>query len=497
MHGKSRFKKFECNNCGEIILIDPESIEANIPDSEIESFTKDENVISKIANASRIVVTCAQNNTQVNHLFLDALEKYCDHNSAELVIIPIRYRKDDIGDFSYPDEIKQYLYDNIIQLKSPVRIVGNLKISPTATNPLSGLDPMSKGDTLIVGHPQVMLRTMPQHGDQYPSILSTTGTISEKNYIQSKVGYKAEFNHSMSAVVIEQKDEETFFIRHLNFDGEGFCDLGKYYTKNIVSEMETLGIVTGDEHAMFSDPDVIAATYKNEDSLVNYLKPKIIVRHDINDFASASHHHKNNIFMKYAKWKTGTNDVAAELDGTIDFINNTTPKESETWIVASNHNEHLLRWLNECDPKYEPWNARVYHYLMYKMLCLSDMTENGLICPDPFQLYGEGKFSENVKFIGRKDDAMIADVHVGYHGDAGVNGSRGSRGQFSILPTKTVIGHSHSPGINQGCYQVGTSSRLRLDYNIGPSSWHHAHCLIYANGKRQLVFIVNGEYRLK
>jgi hypothetical protein len=63
------------------------------------------------------------------------------------------------------------------------------------------------------------------------------------------------------------------------------------------------------------------------------------------------------------------------------------------------------------------------------------------------------------------------------------------------IGARTVIGHSHSPGIEEGCYQTGTSSMLRMGYNSGPSSWLHAHCIIYPNGKRSLAVVVDGKWR--
>ena len=57
-----------------------------------------------------------------------------------------------------------------------------------------------------------------------------------------------------------------------------------------------------------------------------------------------------------------------------------------------------------------------------------------------------------------------------------------------------MIGHVHSPGIYQGAYGVGTSSRLRLEYNAGPSSWLNTHGVVHQNGKRQLIHVVNGRW---
>jgi len=39
---------------------------------------------------------------------------------------------------------------------------------------------------------------------------------------------------------------------------------------------------------------------------------------------------------------------------------------------------------------------------------------------------------------------------------------------------------------------VGTSSIKNLEYVSGLSRWTHTHCIIYSNGKRQLINIVEG-----
>jgi len=81
------------------------------------------------------------------------------------------------------------------------------------------------------------------------------------------------------------------------------------------------------------------------------------------------------------------------------------------------------------------------------------------------------------------------------HGDKGPNGSRGAIRGFGRIGVRSIIGHSHTPGVMDGVYQVGTSSRLRLEYSSGPSSWMHCHCVIYPNGKRSLIWIIDGEWR--
>lgn len=177
-------------------------------------------------------------------------------------------------------------------------------------------------------------------------------------------------------------------------------------------------------------------------------------------------------------------------------IYDTTPKGVTNILVASNHVDHLTRWLKDCDIKLEPWNAELYHFLMWKTL--EHISEFDTI-PNVFEIYSEESFKLaqcKVRFLDRSETFKIHDIELSIHGDKGANGSKGTRPQFSNLPSKTIIGHSHSPGITQGCYQVGTSSRLDLEYNQGTSSWLNTHALIYKNGKRQLINIINGKWRV-
>jgi len=90
---------------------------------------------------------------------------------------------------------------------------------------------------------------------------------------------------------------------------------------------------------------------------------------------------------------------------------------------------------------------------------------------------------------------MLANVELGMHGNKGPNGARGSIRNLRRIGVKSVIGHSHTPGEDEGSTQVGTSTGLRLEYNSGPSSWLQAHCALNDDGKRQLAVIVDGHYK--
>ena len=81
----------------------------------------------------------------------------------------------------------------------------------------------------------------------------------------------------------------------------------------------------------------------------------------------------------------------------------------------------------------------------------------------------------------KRDDSLVFDgleIELAFHGDQGNHGARGSINSFAKIGPKSVIGHSHSPGIMEGVYQVGVTARLDLEYATGPSGWMHTHCII-------------------
>ena len=185
-----------------------------------------------------------------------------------------------------------------------------------------------------------------------------------------------------------------------------------------------------------------------------------------------------------------------ELAATEQLLVDTTPDFAVNWIVSSNHNDHLTKWLNIADPKEEVWNAKIYHWLMWQVL---DRIDNQLPTQTPFELWlrrRPSSIAERTKFLSRLESATINGVDVSLHGDVASGGARGSAMAFSKLPQKTITGHSHSPFIQQGAYGVGCSCVKDLSYVNGPGSWMHTACVIHKNGKRQLITVVHGQWRL-
>jgi hypothetical protein len=101
-----------------------------------------------------------------------------------------------------------------------------------------------------------------------------------------------------------------------------------------------------------------------------------------------------------------------------------------------------------------------------------------------------------VLFLREDESFRLFDIEFGIHGHLGANGARGSLNTFRKMGPKANVGHAHSAAILDGIYQAGVSGNLDMGYNRGLSSWSHSHIVTYANGKRAIITMSDGEWRL-
>lgn len=459
--------------------------------------------------AKRYVITSAQNATPVSLPFLQSLLTYCDAHDAELIVIPLRYKNptsvftqaDAENDWWAP-ELLPYLTDVRHDLGDALAILADIKVQPTAADPIAGFEVISGSRSCILGHPKVALRTVPVPSTALPKIVATTGSVTLPNYTDTRAGKVGAFHHVTAAAVVELHDG-IFHLRHVHADSNGtFIDLESLYSPEGVEQAPPAeALIMGDTHVRFADPDVLDATVFGAHSIAAALQPKVLVWHDLLDFHSRNHHHRGDPFMAVAK--------ALNIGGCADIVKDEVVEafrlvqqaasvhpEIRHVFPSSNHNDALARWLREADWKADPVNAEFYLETALLMVRSLHMGEAGCKVDDPFVLWGQQLLGRlDAVFVPPGGSYMVHGIEVGSHGHVGPNGSRGSVKSQARIGMKSVIGHSHSPGIRDGAYQVGTSSRLNLEYVRGPSSWLHTHCVIYANGKRTLINIINGEWR--
>lgn len=482
-------QRYRCNSCGDNHYIAFDDI---TPD-EIEYQEEVDHNLDSVN--TKWVITTAINDSETNNAFLETLKSYCEYHKADLVIVPIKY-KHDCEDYTWDTDLEEYFVDENCKITKGLDLFAGIHVPPTTANPLTSFEKLSKGNSAIIPHPQIMMKCVAVDHIVKGAILHTTGCISIPNYTDTKSGECAYLAHSMSALIVEEDDEiDDFHLRVLNADSNGgFYDLDSYYCKNLIKVNRSIpALVVGDEHVAHIDQEVVNATFSNDDSMVKVLNPKYIVRHDVLDFYAASDHHKNDFFLQYRKYQDGTHVVEDELIDTMEYLVRTTPEGSISVLVPSNHNDHLTRWLQGCNPKSEPWNAKLYHKLMFLKLDSIESDESYT----PFELWYNTEYdSKRIKFINAADSFIVNGSELALHGHFGINGSRGSALQYSKLGIKTVIGHSHTPMIMGDCFQVGHSCKSKMGYNQGPSSWNNAHCLIHNDESRQMIFIKKGKWKL-
>lgn len=442
-----------------------------------------------------LVITYATNATPVFKAGLRSLQTFCKHNNAQLIVLRGRYKnptsvwtaaqeKDDW----WADEVKDCLCSTRTDILPSLVICGDVFIQPTAVSPMTGLTTLTGEKSCIFGHPQISSETAPTPQNSMAKLCMTTGAITKPNYSKSKAGIKGEFHHEYGALFV-RTDGKKFHTRQLCIDGSGkFYDLDKCYTGSKVTKgHQAEAFISGDFHAKFLDPKVMDAWWTGKNSLTKLIKPKVQIFHDLFDGYFGSHHHKHDPFLTLKKHFNGDNDGQAEIDDLITKFKQCLI-DGKNYVVKSNHDEHLERWLQETDWRKDPQNAELYLGLA---LAKVKAIKEGRDFDDLEHVVGE---TEAV-FLKRSDVLMIKGYALNYHGDKGPNGARGSVAAFNKIGCRSVIGHSHTPSRKWGVMQVGLSAIYQLEYAIGsPSSWMHTAAIIYPNGKGALINCIDGEY---
>lgn len=465
----------------------------------------------KLHDTQTYIITCAQNGTPVHPEFWACLKTMERARKANLVVIPIRYKNptshweaSQANEEWWVDEVQEHLCNQRKVLNENLILIGDTKTQPTAQKPLSKYESLSGSSSAIIGHPKLAFKAVPTPCNKMPKILLTTGACTVANYTDSKAGQLGKFHHTLAALVVEITSRKTFHVRQLNFDTKtkSFTDVDKrYYGDRVEKAPRALALIMGDTHTDFICEKVKSATF-GKGGIVESTRPLELVWHDLLDAYMVNPHHLGNPFVAIAKMTSGLGTIWDEVQRACHFVKDHTPKGSRSVVVPSNHNDFLKRWIFTHDWKTHPPSAEFYLSTALQMVRETKFKPRfGAVFPSPLpMLFPQIVDCSNIELLSDEDPTKnhhtVAKTELSLHGDKGPNGSRGSINSFKDLGVKTVVGHSHTPGIVDGCYQVGTSTELSLEYTNGhPSSWLNTHCLLNADGKRQLITIIDGEWR--
>tara|TARA_R110002020_G_scaffold57016_3_gene157174 strand:- start:137 stop:1702 length:1566 start_codon:yes stop_codon:yes gene_type:complete len=435
------------------------------------------------------IIAWAQNATPVHSNLFKNILAYSEARDAGLHIIAGRYKNptsifsDEDYDW-WSDEVRPYLDANRHNLHKHLQVLSDVKVSPTASTPLSGLNGITGLESCIIGHPRQHLKTLPVLEGYPHKLLLSTGACTVSNYTDSKAGKKGEFHHALGFIIVEL-DGDDFHIRQVSADDEGnFYDLfhrvkdGKVYDNGEGCEAAILG----DIHIQHNNKEATELTFE----LLDIMKPKHTMIHDIIDCESISHWDMKDPFRMMQKEEEGTDNLYKEKEDMLDWLEKY--KHHNLVVVRSNHDDFFDRWL-----KFSDWR-KVGNKKLYlegaNILANEPVAKKKGVIP----WYIHNRFGDEVKTLGLDDSYRVLGWELAMHGHLGASGSRGSHTQFKGINTKNVTAHVHHPHKEDGHCSVGTLTHLRVNYTKGLNTWMHSNGLIYPDGKFQHIHIINGKY---
>lgn len=446
-----------------------------------------------VAKHKRFVVTTAVTGCPIDDNFYQSIKTYCSLNDAVLLVLaqsdPAHTR--DKGGLGFIDKrlAGEYLVVADTALNSNLYI-STIKLSAKHIDPITGLGRIGqRNGSFIYASPKQRLKAIPVSNTKLPHFLMTTGAITKPNYttdsyMSERTAYIANHDHVVGALIVEVEDEEHYYFRQIQADTDGtFIDIGKRYTPKSASAEAADSLVLGDWHSGETDPAAIACWKQVADAV----KPERVVLHDVFNGLSINHHEKDMQILKAQRAEMNQLRLEDEIVGLADDLSMLSDWTDELVIVRSNHDEFLERYLQSGFYVKDPQNHRYALDLAAAMI-------DGM---DPLQYAveksGVTKGLNKVRWLSRDEDFKVAKIQLGQHGDKGANGARGSLPAMEAAYGSSVTGHSHVPEILRGAWSVGTSSFLKLNYNVGISSWVQSSVIVYKNGSRQIVNCINGK----
>lgn len=434
----------------------------------------------------RYIVTSVVAGFKIVDSFLKSLEVYCKDKDAKLVILPMKGAG--TKDEPYSEDVIERLSDNFYTdytFNSNLRAL-DVGLSPTSVNPLTGLQRISRNQSILIASPKQMLETIPVSNAGIPHIISSVGSLTVPDYGANKTNLLASEDHVVGCIVVEIQDDKVFHIRQVQAGEDGsFYDLNRKYSKDKIEVANILAFIPGDIHIGEESESCIKANFE----IMEELKPKYVFLHDLVNAKSCSHHLQNNMSAR-ATLPEVYRTVENELNEVGKFIKKWTSKFPSILfnVVQSNHPEHIDRWIDETRFVTEPENYRtgleLALYRLDKLNIIEAYLDKRI-----------GKFA-NLQWLKRDEDFKLKDCQMNVHGDRGNNGAIGSATGVEKSYGNAFIAHSHSPKILRETFQVGTSTKLRLDYTIGATSWLHCGGVLYENGTKSLIVIIDGKWKI-
>lgn len=471
------------------------------------------------------LITSAQNNT-LPHMawnnmlaYADWLSQLPDCDGVEVMVSTFTYNVNAYGEMSvkrgrnkaeekkiwYAPEFEPYIVDENVLIAQSLVMAGRQNILPTRKFPLSNKADLHGRHSNIIPHTKMHLVSVPSMADEYTKLNISTGTMTQRNYIQKDAGIMAEQEHSYGFLIVEVDDQQRWYPRHVEIDEtDAFYDTGPdpytglYIQAGQVKEAHAaLAVNWGDTHA--SEMDLwVRETCFGPDGILNELEPRFQFHNDLFSMRSRGHHDMKDPYRMYEKHADEEESVEDELVVTAEVLKESDRKWCETVVVPSNHDLHLDRWTMEADWRQDPLNARLIIELVGEKLRAIDEGDKDFSLLE-YSLRSMQEF-DNVRFlsldesfvIGKRDE--FVGIECGLHGDLGPNGARGSDHSLLKLGRPINKGHNHQ-ATRLGLVMSAGACAETFPYMKGPNSHSVAHILTYVNGARTHLIMFDRKWR--
>lgn len=482
-----------------------------LADGRIEAARSETRTLPGEGRIKRYILTSAQNNTHV-HPGMKNLLALVEYYKAELMIGTYAYQTNAYGahpakfgteeeddSLWYAPEVIPYIVDRSVEIAPGLVWCGEQNILPTARHPLTSMEDYNGRKSNIVPHAKIALESVASMANEATKLNYSTGTITQRNYMQKRAGIIAEQKHNYGALLVEVDNEGNWFVRQLHIAADdSIMDVGPAGSSGLVArngaveqDIVTSSIYWGDAHAAEMDKTVRKLCW-DVGGILHTLKPRRQYLGDVFSMRSRGHHDMRDFHATYKKHTTSQESVEEEIRATTQFVNFAAHNGCETIIVPSNHDRHLDRWLNEADFRADPLNAKYFCLLQYNLLDAIDRGEPTFNILE-FAMRRAGLNSE-VCFLVMDESSIDQGIENGLHGDLGANGSRGSTKAFTKFGRAINKGHDHTAAIRDQVYSAGACA-LRFSYMKGPGSHSVSHIVTYKNGTRAIITVWGNKWR--
>jgi len=489
-----------------------------VADGHIEILEMAKRPLPPSGHVARYILSSIQNNTLLHPGFnnllayrdwLDNLEK----GTCEILIGTYSYQLAAYGAGAvkrgthkvkesrlwYAPEVEQYIVDESVALAPGLVWCGEQNILPTTRHPLTAFEDYNGRKSNIVPHAKIAMESVASLADEATKFNYSTGTVTQRNYIQKRAGILAEQKHNYGALLVEVDSDGNWWVRQLHIDDDdAVMDVGPdgYHgvyiqAGQVRTEPVTEGIYWGDVHV--SELEVwVRELGWGKGGMLDTIGCTHQFMGDIFSMSTRSPHEAKNFRRMYELHINGEETVEHEIQITADFMNEATRDWCETVVVAANHDRHLDRWLNETDFRIDPVNAKFFVELQWQMMDAIERGDKDFNILE-WALKSRGA-NKDLRFLGVDESYRVAGIENALHGDLGANGSRGSTRGLTKLGMALNKAHDHAAAIRDNVYSAAACA-LDFAYTKGPNSRSISHIVTYRNERRAIVTMWMNKWR--